>query len=103
MSLLQAIYIYFLSPILSFIILLVIIRVVLSWLIGFNVINGYNRFIAMIDDMSRRLTDPLLRPIQNMLPPVGGMDISPIILLLALYFTKDWLLKVLVFGGFRLF
>lgn len=103
MTLMQALYVYFVNPILSFVIFAVFVRVILSWLIGFNVINGYNRFVAMVSDIARRITDPLLRPIQNMLPPMGGMDFSPFILLLALYFTKDWLLRALFFGGFRLF
>jgi len=103
MSLFQALFVYFLRPVLSLLILVIFIRVILSWLISFNIINLHNRFVATVWDISGRLTEPLVRPIRNMLPPMAGFDFSPVILLLALYFTRDWLLPNLVFGGFRLF
>lgn len=103
MNLFQALYIYFVSPIISFLIFVIFVQVVLSWLIGFNVINGHNRFVAMVYDIANRITEPMLRPIRNMLPPVGGMDFSPFILILALYFTRDWLLRGLLFGGLHIF
>jgi YggT family protein len=103
MSLVQALFAYFLRPILSLLILVIFIRVIMSWLISFQIINLHNRFVAAVWDISGRITEPLIRPIRNILPPMGGMDFSPIILLLALYFTRDWLLPSLLFGGFRLF
>ena len=65
-------------------ILVVFITVIMSWLIGFNVINRHNRFVEAVWRTCLGLTEPLLRPIRNMLPSLGGIDISPIILLIGL-------------------
>ena len=67
----------------------VIIGVVMSWLIAFNVINLTNQFVRMIHDVVTRLTDPLLAQIRRFLPDLGGVDISPVILILLLWFAKD--------------
>jgi YggT family protein len=60
----------------------VIVAAVLSWLVVFNVVNPRNQFVAMLGEFLFRITDPVLRPIRNMLPPMGGIDISPIVLFL---------------------
>jgi len=67
---------------------LLVISAVLSWLIAFNVVNTRNQFVATVWDMLYRVTEPLLRPIRNMLPNMGGIDISPIILLLGIFFIQ---------------
>jgi YggT family protein len=54
---------------------------VLSWLIAFNVVNTRNQFVSMVAEMLYRITEPVLRPIRNMLPNLGGIDISPVILI----------------------
>lgn len=69
----------------------IIIGVVLSWLIAFNVINTHNRFVYIVVDTINRLTEPVLRPIRNLLPNLGGLDVSPVILLLLLFFVQMWL------------
>jgi YggT family protein len=61
-----------------------IVTVILSWLIGFNVINRHNQLVDAIWRTCTALTEPLLRPIRNALPNMGGIDISPIILILGL-------------------
>jgi len=66
-----------------------IIGVIMSWLIAFNVINLSNQFVRMIYDVVTRLTEPLLGPIRRFLPDLGGVDISPVILILLLWFAKD--------------
>jgi YggT family protein len=68
-----------------------IIGVVLSWLIAFNVVNTQNRFVYMVADTINRLTEPALRPIRNFLPNLGGIDISPVILILLLFFVQNLL------------
>ena len=68
-----------------------IIGVVLSWLIAFNVVNTQNRFVYMVADTINRLTEPALRPIRNLLPNLGGIDISPVILILLLFFLQNLL------------
>jgi YggT family protein len=66
----------------------ILASVIMSWLIGFNVINGANPYVRQIVFALRRLTEPLLGPIRRFLPDLGGLDISPIILLLALQFVQ---------------
>jgi YggT family protein len=61
---------------------IVIAAAVLSWLVVFNVVNPRNQFVSTVGEFLYRITDPVLRPIRNMLPPMGGIDISPIILFL---------------------
>ena len=55
----------------------------------FNVVNRHNRFVYVIGDFLHRITEPVLRPVRNLLPSMGGIDISPVIVILALYFLRD--------------
>ena len=66
----------------------VIANVLISWLIAFNVLNTQNRFIYSILEMTYRLTDPILHRIKRFLPNLGSLDISPIILLLLIWFIE---------------
>jgi YggT family protein len=65
---------------------LLIAQAILSWLLAFGVINRYNRTVSVIGDFLYRVTEPALRPIRRMLPNFGGIDISPVILILICYF-----------------
>jgi YggT family protein len=67
---------------------LVIIQAVVSWLIAFNVINTYSRPVAMLLDFLYRITEPLLRPIRQFMPSFGGLDVSPVILLLVIWLVE---------------
>ena len=67
---------------------LVIIQAVISWLIAFNVINTYSRPVALVLDFLYRITEPVLRPIRQFLPSIGGLDISPVILLLIIWLVE---------------
>ena len=67
---------------------LVIIGAILSWLVAFNVINSSNQLVYLILDFLYRITEPALRRIKRFLPNLGGIDISPVILILALIFTQ---------------
>lgn len=67
---------------------IVIIQVIMSWLISFNVINLYQPFVRQLWDGLGRLTEPVYRPIRNFLPSMGGLDLSPLIVLLAITFIK---------------
>jgi YggT family protein len=66
----------------------IIISAILSWLIAFDVINTTNRFVYTVLDFLGRVTEPALRPIRNIMPNLGGIDISPIILILGLFFVQ---------------
>ena len=66
----------------------VIANVILSWLIAFNVLNTQNRLVYSILELSYKLTDPILNKIRRLLPNLGSLDISPIILLLLIWFVE---------------
>jgi YggT family protein len=70
----------------------IILSAVFSWLYAFNVINPRNRIVDTIGTTLFRLTEPLLRPIRSFLPDLGGVDISPIILLIVIFFVRTFLL-----------
>ncbi len=72
----------------------VIIGVILSWLVAFNVVNMSNRFVYMVGDFLNRITEPALRPIRRVLPNLGNIDVSPLVLILLLYFLKDVLIQL---------
>ena len=66
----------------------VIANVIVSWLIAFNILNTQNRLVYSILELSYRLTDPFLNKIRRFLPNLGSLDISPIILLLLIWFIE---------------
>jgi YggT family protein len=68
---------------------LLIAAAVLSWLIAFNVVNTRNQFVAMVGEFLYRITEPLLRPIRNIMPNLGGIDISPVILILLIILIEN--------------
>lgn len=70
-----------------------IISAILSWLIAFNVVNTRNRAVYMISDVLYRLTEPALRPIRNVLPNLGGVDLSPVVLILIVMFIQRLILN----------
>ena len=67
----------------------IVAQVVLSWLVAFNVVNTRNRFVYMVGDFLHRATDPALKPIRKVMPNLGGLDISPIVLILGLVFLQN--------------
>ena len=66
----------------------VIAHVIISWLVAFNVLNTQNRFVYSLLDLTYRLTEPFLNKIRRFLPNLGTFDISPIILLLLIWFIE---------------
>ena len=75
---------------------MVIASAILSWLVHFGVINTRNQFVSMIGEFLWRVTEPALRPIRRFMPNLGGIDISPIILILIIYFVQMVLQNILV-------
>ena len=67
---------------------IVIANVLISWLIAFNVLNTQNRFVYSILELSYRLTDPFLNKIRRFLPNLGALDISPVVLLVLIWFLQ---------------
>ena len=76
------------SYLLQLYIYILIAAAVLSWLVAFNVVNTRNPFVAPIGEFLYRITEPVLRPIRNMLPNLGGIDISPVIVILIIIFIQ---------------
>ena len=72
------------------------IFVILSWLINFGIVNTQNRFIYLVMDFLYKITEPPLRPIRRFVPNFGGIDISPIILVLGLIFVRNLIMVDLV-------
>ncbi len=64
---------------------------VLSWLLAFNVVNSRNPVVQTLWDVFHRITDPVLRPIRRLLPNLGGIDVSPIIIILVLVFLTSFM------------
>jgi YggT family protein len=87
---------WLIDTVLELYIWVIIASVVLSWLVAFNVINTRNAFVYQIGDFLHRVTEPALRPIRNMMPNLGGIDISPMILILLLIFARRLLWQMFV-------
>ncbi|MGB7259050.1 MAG: YggT family protein [Pseudolabrys sp.] len=72
---------------------LLIAAAVLSWLVAFNVVNTRNQVVSMLGEFLYRITEPLLRPIRSMLPNLGGIDVSPVILILLIFLLQNVIIR----------
>ena len=72
---------------------LLIASAVLSWLIAFSVVNTRNQVVAMVSDFLFRITEPVLRPIRSVLPNLGGIDVSPVVLILIIFFLQNVIVR----------
>lgn len=75
---------------------IIIVSAIFSWLYAFNVVNPRNQVVGMIGNALFRMTEPVLRPIRNLLPDLGGIDISPIIVLLVIFFIRQFILTTIM-------
>ena len=82
----------FISLLLTLYIYVLFAAAIMSWLIAFNVVNPRNQFVAMLADFLFRITEPVLRPVRNLLPNLGGIDISPVIVILIIVFIQSVIL-----------
>jgi YggT family protein len=78
----------FLVYLLQLFIWIIIIQAILSWLVAFNVVNTQNRFVRSLLNGLDRLLNPLLRPIRRLLPDLGGIDLSPLVLILGIMLVQ---------------
>ena len=86
-------FLYFvLDGLLGLLVLAIIISAVLSWLVAFDVINLRNRFVYNVAHFLDAVTRPVLRPVQKIIPPLGGVDISPIVVLLLIQGFRSYIL-----------
>ena len=79
---------FFIDFLLNLYIFILIAQAILSWLIVFNVVNTRNPLVATIGEFLYRITEPVLRPIRNLLPNLGGIDVSPVVLFLIIIFIR---------------
>ena len=85
---------------------IVILAVIVSWLIAFNVINTHNNFVRAVLRVLEALTEPVFRQVRRVIPPIGGLDLSPLIVLIGIWFiqyTLTWLSLRAGFYGYRWF
>ncbi|CAN5667267.1 YggT family protein [soil metagenome] len=82
-------FIWLIEALIELVTWVVIVSAIMSWLVAFGVVNTRNQFIRMVVETLFRLTEPMLRPIRRMLPNLGGVDISPVVLLLGLFFLRE--------------
>ena len=86
---------FLIDSVINIYIWLIIINVILSWLVAFNVLNTQNRFVFMILNGTYQLTDPALNKIRKFIPNLGSIDISPVILILLLIFIRNLFFELL--------
>lgn len=72
----------------------IIISAILSWLVHFGVVNPSNQFIRMIGEFLWRITEPAMRPLRRLIPNLGGIDVTPVIVILLIFFIQRVLMNV---------
>lgn len=90
---------YLISTVVDIAIFLIIAQVILSWLINFGVVNAYQPFVQTVGRALDSLTEPMLAPIRRVLPNMGGLDLSPLVLIIALNFIRILAFDILGGGG----
>ncbi len=81
------------SQVIELFIWLLIIQAILSWLVAFGIVNTQSNFVNMVGNFLYKITEPLLKPIRRLLPEFGGVDISPVILIILLIFFRNLLFE----------
>ncbi len=82
-----------LSMILTLVWWVFLIMIIMSWLISFNVINTRNQFVATVWRIVNAITEPILRPIRRVIPPMGGLDLSPIVVFILIFFLQNFIAR----------
>ena len=81
------------SQVIELFIWLLIIQAILSWLVAFGIVNTQSNFVNMVGNFLYKITEPLLKPIRRLLPEFGGVDVSPVILIILLIFFRNLLFE----------
>jgi YggT family protein len=87
--------IWLISTVLDLFVWVLIINAILSWLVAFNVVNIRNRFVGMVDEFCRRVSEPVLAPVRRILPTLGGIDLSPMVVILGVMFLQRLIVELL--------
>jgi len=74
--------------VLDILVWLLIASAIMSWLYAFGVVNSRNQFVRMVGEFLYRITEPVLRPVRSVVPNIGGIDISPIVVILLVFFLQ---------------
>jgi YggT family protein len=82
-----------LSMILTLVWWVFLIMIIMSWLINFNVINTRNQFVAQLWRIINAITEPILKPIRRIIPPMGGLDLSPIVVFIIIFFLQSFIAR----------
>ena len=85
-----------LSFILNIVWWIFLIMIIMSWLISFNVINTRNQFVASVWRVLNQITEPILKPIRRVIPAMGGLDLSPLIVFVIIFFLQNWIASMAV-------
>lgn len=93
---------FILGGLIQLLVLAIIVQAVMSWLFAFDVVNYRNRFVAQLAQFLDTVTAPVLAPLRAFIPPLGGLDITPIIALLILQGARIYLLPMLCAALYRL-
>ena len=89
--------VWLINTVINLFIFVLIVQVIMSWLIAFNVVNTRNRFVYMVADVAYKITEPVLRPIRRIMPNLGGIDLSPVVVIILLGFIQR-LVPSLLYG-----
>lgn len=84
------------DAILGIFLIILVVNVVLSWLFAFDIVSPRNAFVGTVYEFTRRLTDPILAPIRKIIPPIAGVDLSVLVLMLAIQFIRELLPRVVL-------
>ena len=95
MTLLQSIIVYLLAPLLGLLFWIFVAYMIFSWLIAFNIVNLRNPAMAQIYGVIRRVCDPILDPIRKVIPPIGGLDMAFLVVVLGLSWIRGYVVPVL--------
>lgn len=93
----QSLFVLF-DTVLEFYMWLVILWVVMSWLISFNIVNTHNQVVSAVNNFLNRITEPALRQIRRVVPLIGRIDITPVVLILMIYFLRNLMREYTVQG-----
>ena len=87
---------WLINTVVSIYIFLVVAWVIMTWLVNFNIVNRHNQLVGVVGDFLHRITEPALQPIRRIVPYIGGIDISPLILIILLHFVRNLIIEFLV-------
>lgn len=85
---------WLIDQVLTIFLVILIARIAISWLFAFQVVNPRHPFAWQADRFTRAITDPVMRPIQRIIPPLGGVDLSPLVIMLVIYVLQMYLAQL---------